>query len=363
MEASRGRIEFLDGLRGVAILFVMAFHSYARWPSLYVYGDRFVGNYLLDTRSAGVRLFFLISGFVILMTLRKCSSFRAFIWRRWLRLFPAMLLCSILIYASSAVFAERPAGPVYAMQLLPGMTFTGGSFEGNTLWNYLATLAGHDLPPVESIEASFWSLYVEAKFYIIFGAMYFLLGERLAITALIGIFIASWAAERFFPGSVASQISLLLHAREYGWFAAGAVFFIFEIKKDRPTFWIAVFLALLSAKLSFGLTSANAAMAALFIVAIASPWLRGWLSNPAFSFLGFVSYPLYLLHENIIVSMIVKLGRAAPEIPAILIPVAPALVVVGVAWLVAKYAEPKVRALISNCARSDSIASEAPSTR
>jgi len=43
----------------------------------------------------GVQLFFMISGFVILMSLEKTEGFFHFIYKRWIRLFPALLIASL----------------------------------------------------------------------------------------------------------------------------------------------------------------------------------------------------------------------------------------------------------------------------
>ena len=187
-QSQQTRIEFIDGLRGVAIIVVILYHAFVRWPELYIYGNRFVGNPVFDTKIAGVNLFFIISGFVILMTLRKCRGFLDFITRRWYRLFPAMLVCSILVLATSGLFPERPSGAIGFFDLLPGLTFSGDGAGTHHLWDPLAGYMGVD---ITSVEGAFWSLYVEARFYIVFGATYFLLGEYVSIGIVFFLFILS----------------------------------------------------------------------------------------------------------------------------------------------------------------------------
>lgn len=76
MTASR-RLSALDGLRGLAALGVVAYH----------YVDRPAYYGLL-----GVELFFVISGFVILMTLERVKSLTEFVIGRAARLYPAYWL-------------------------------------------------------------------------------------------------------------------------------------------------------------------------------------------------------------------------------------------------------------------------------
>ncbi len=156
------RIEFLDGLRGLAVLLVILFHSYARWPELVPYGSTFSDIMLFSYGWLGVQLFFLISGFVIFMTLDRCTNLSEFFARRWLRLFPAMLICSLFIWYTAPLFPERPAGLPTIDQLIPGLTFVDPQ--------WLQRFGIHAKP----IEGAFWSLFIEAQFYVVAGASYFI---------------------------------------------------------------------------------------------------------------------------------------------------------------------------------------------
>jgi peptidoglycan/LPS O-acetylase OafA/YrhL len=125
-----------------------------------------------------VWLFFFISGYVIFTTLQRCSSFWEFMMHRWLRLFPAMLVCSALVFVTAPLFPERPFSAQHISDLLPGLTFIEPSW-----W---AHILGRDQG---TIEGAFWSLYTEMRFYVIFGIAYFLLGGKGAIRVLFGLFV------------------------------------------------------------------------------------------------------------------------------------------------------------------------------
>ena len=70
------------------------------------------------------------------------------------------------------------------------------------------------------------------------------------------------------------------------------------------------------------------------------------LSNKFLVFVGFISYPLYLVHENASISMINQIHDAYPTVPGYLLPILPTIVVTIVAWNIAKYLEPLTRKLI-----------------
>lgn len=339
---TESRIAFLDGLRGVAILLVILFHAYARWPELLPFGNTFAKFPVFAYGWLGVQLFFIISGFVIFMTLERCLNFQEFILRRWLRLFPAMLACSVIIFVTAPLLPERPAGAVFYYDLIPGLTFINP-----TLW---AKLLGLD---IRGIEGAFWSLYVEVKFYIIFGVLYFSVGWRNALLALIGLFsISAMIAvlRETAPGInmfFFSQMMGFVSAQYYGWFAAGVLYYKYFREKSKTFLVSAIAIALISALLQGDLNwqskLSGVVVSWIFTFAITSTRVQALLTHPGLLFIGFISYPLYLVHENMMVAMIIKIGHQMPSIYGILIPVIPIGVVVGVGWVVTFYIEPRIR--------------------
>ncbi|ATE60523.1 acyltransferase family protein [Thauera sinica] len=341
------RIAFLDGLRGVAILMVVLFHAYARWPDIVPYGNQY--EFLLFKFGfLGVQLFFLISGFVILLTLENCKDIKEFVFKRWLRLFPAMFFCSLTIFLTANLFHERPAGNPTLVSLLPGMLFIEPSWINN--------LVGISINP---LEGAFWSLYVEFKFYIVAGSIYFLLGRTRLVIALFGLSligilshglssITQWPA-----ANLLSKISQVTSIDHFGWFAAGASVYVFT--RTGNTKWIVVaccFAVCSSVLLRFGnaeITIAALAVSALFVFSFGCQWLQGILNGKVVQFFGFISYPLYLLHENAMIASIVKLGGIIGDIPRFILPLIPIAGLAIFSYLCAKYVEPTIRSLIRTC--------------
>ncbi len=340
-----GRLKFLDGLRGIAITGVVLYHTFSRWPELLPSAARYSDVALFFYGGYGVELFFMISGFVILMTLEKCVSFYSFMFRRWVRLFPAMLFCSVFIYATAPLLPERPLGAVVLRDFLPGLTFLQ-----QDVWESL-------LGPNQGIvEASFWTLFVEMKFYVLFGAVYFAVSAEVAIVTLISLFGLQsaiviihfiWKNSSFPVLDFIQSLLNGLSSEHYGWFAAGACFYLYFKDKNRVWAYYGVAATLLSAALFRGthldLKVASLFFAALFISAMMSASARRLLSAPFLVFTGFISYPLYLLHEDMVVALSIRLTHWAPFTPSLLIPVLPICLVGGLAWFVAKYIEPQAR--------------------
>jgi len=154
------RIPSLDGLRAVSILLVVAGHS--------IDGGRFPR--LLDLVShagnLGVRMFFLISGFLITTLLLKefdateHISLKNFYIRRSLRIFPAFY-----VYAA-AIFILGRMGVV---NLLPGDMLHGLTYTMN-----------YHLKRAWSLN-HIWSLSVEEQFYLLWPMTLLLVEPRRAL--------------------------------------------------------------------------------------------------------------------------------------------------------------------------------------
>lgn len=348
------RINYLDGHRGIAILLVMMFHAFSRYPDLVPYGNNFADFPPFKFGYLGVQLFFLISGFVILMTLEKCKDIKEFIYRRWLRLFPTMLVCSIIIFSSIGFFSERPHGQQDVKDLLPGLTFIEPY-----IWEKFTGI------PFRSIEGTFWSLYVEFKFYVISALLYFFIGSRKLVVTLLLCFLSWFVLEQLhqlISNPVISRlhsITDLLSFQHFGWFSSGASYYIYVKSQNKNWFYFAVFVSFISSviisRLNVEALSAAILISLFFTSSIISIKVQQIISNKLFLFMGFVSYPLYLLHENMMVSIIIKLNSYLYFIPSLLFPIIAITLISLIAYFVANYLEVPMRKKISTALSKTSI--------
>jgi peptidoglycan/LPS O-acetylase OafA/YrhL len=339
-----GRIKYLDGHRGVAILLVILYHVFSRWADILPYGDTY-SNTIFEQGFLGVQLFFLISGFVILMTLDKTPSFQSFLYRRWLRLFPAMFICSMLILLSSVFFSARPNGTVEVLNLLPGLLFI------EPYW--LEKLLGI---PFESIEGAFWSLYVEFKFYVIAAFLYFFVKDKKLAFTLFGLFLL-WVLSKLLVEQFDNKILYMVYALTthlsfsyFGWFASGSCFYLFFKFEQKQWLVYGALMAILSSIfLYFGdLTTLFSALAIslFFSASFVTPSIQRFLESRILIFIGFVSYPLYLLHENMIISMSIELPSLLEGMPLIISPLIAITIVTFISLLITQYLEVPVKNII-----------------
>lgn len=359
------RLAHLDGLRGLAIALVLSFHAYAGWTGQVPYGAAYADIGVFKFGWLGVELFFLISGFVIFMTLDKTASFGVFLYKRWVRLFPAMLLASALIVATAPWLIERPNGAPTLLGLLPGLSFIEPRWWGFALHTKVVPLEG-----------AFWSLYVEFKFYLIAGAVYYLAGRRSLVPVLGGMFALSallWLASAWWQApalALAYKGCTSLSFNHFGWFACGAAFYRHEQARHAGDparrWWIAaVALALASAlfvrDFAFDAALGAGLIGLVFLLAFVSAPVRRIAQTRLLLWLGFVSYPLYLIHENALIALIVKTHFALPWLPDWLDPALPIVGLCAVAWLIAARFETRLRAWLAPARRGS--AGPAPVSR
>ena len=172
-----GHVLSLDGVRGLAILMVLA-HNLNVLVGRQSRAGRAI-DLVDDLGWVGVQLFFVLSGFLItgilLDTRESDNYYRAFLGRRVLRIFP-------LYYGTLAV----------AFVVLPLVGSHHPPPDGQIwLWTYTsnwAAPAGHDNPEFPH----FWSLAVEEQFYLVWPLVVRALSHRRLLALCIGLGIAAF---------------------------------------------------------------------------------------------------------------------------------------------------------------------------
>jgi peptidoglycan/LPS O-acetylase OafA/YrhL len=281
-----GRLKELDALRGIAALFVVLFH-YSGISELNIW--------FLKLGVTGVDLFFLISGYVILLTLEKTKTGRDFIISRLSRLYPSfivmLLITSTLIYFFNRV--SMPSGREFFLNL----TMMQPLFR------------------VRNIDDSYWTLTVEMQFYI-FMLLVFMAGkleyiERIGAAVLAVIAVYYVFAATFFESSIVyivprSYLPLISH---FQLFLAGITFY--KMKTAGVTLYRQIVL-LVCALFTFYLYDKSgrshffiglvpyAVMVAIYFVVfyfLIFDKLK-FLNVKVLTFLGGISYCIYLIHQE-----------------------------------------------------------------
>ncbi|MDR2852685.1 MAG: acyltransferase [Burkholderiaceae bacterium] len=287
------RVNEIDLLRFIAALSVVFFHYSFRG---YAADNMSVMPYpLLDSVSKygylGVELFFMISGFVILMTAAS-GSLRGFVISRIVRIYPAFWACCTITFAAIVMFG----GMRYSAsvpQYLINMTMLSG-FLG-----------------VPSIDGAYWSLFVEIKFYALVAIV--LISRKIhRIEQIVFIWLVVSIILEVIP---VRTLRDLLITNYSAFFIAGATYFliwsrglsIIRIAIVVVSWGLAVFQSIKELRdfenhyHTAMSGQAVAVIITMFFIAMMLVSLRrtGPLGKNRWQLAGALTYPLYLLHQNI----------------------------------------------------------------
>ena len=287
------RVGELDALRGLAALGVVAFHFTTHYAAQVGHRDPLgfgfpAGNY-------GVHLFFLISGFVIFMTLERTRGAMDFVVSRFSRLFPAY-------WAAIAV----TAAVVYAIGL-PGQPLPPRDLLLNATMLQQVLGANH-------LDGSYWTLQVELFFYVQMLGWYLvgLLGQiRWIIVGWLALAVAyGESAEHHLHFSYA--VRELLIVRHIPFFALGILFYRLWSRPDRSPLADVALMALCVVAIAIAGPPVLVwvALSCCGVLALFIGGALRWLATPGCLWLGSISYTLYLLHQAIGFAVIHRLEAA-----------------------------------------------------
>jgi peptidoglycan/LPS O-acetylase OafA/YrhL len=294
---SARRVLYLDGWRGISLICVLIGH--------------FVGHRYLNIGPLGVELFFVLSGRLMAQILFvERFPLKRFYARRFSRIYPAMVAFVLIIFV---VLLKSPLG-FKAPFVATCLTFT---------YNYVAAF-GHRTDALDHI----WSLCVEEHAYLLLGLVALLSRVRrapvvliigaLAVVSMVDGVVSSGLGQTWFSAywrtdthvaSVLVSAALYLATRRM----AGL-----ETSPVGP--WLAPLCAAMGAAFfgaAFRYPLSYTAGTTLLAVAVctldvAPAWMRSLLSNRFLTWVGVLSYSIYLWQQPFYAAMALEppsLGR------------------------------------------------------
>ncbi len=237
----------------------------------------------------GVQLFFLISGFVILMTAQSGSA-RLFVISRIARLYPAFWVCCTATF----LLIVSMGGPQF--------TATSAEYALNM------TMLSGIVSNVPSIDGVYWTLFVEIHFYflmiliLLFGMLRYLdwfVGLWFALTVAMAIHpvskLQTWFVTEYSSYFISGQLAYLIYsqgARLRHWLLlAGCLLMSVWQEFSRLEQMAAHFHTSFSKGVVAGVVGASYAV--MLLVALRKLDAK----HKVFVALGALTYPLYLLHQ------------------------------------------------------------------
>ncbi|TSA80787.1 acyltransferase [Deinococcus detaillensis] len=346
LKAGSPRIYVLDVVRFLAALMVVLYHYTVR-------GAEFTG--IVQPQLApiakygylGVDLFFVISGFVVLMSSlgRKPGQF---FQSRFVRVVP-MFLPACLITFAYIYFTHEPALAVSVRNLVLDMSLLG------------ITPATVFLK-ISHVDGVYWTLVYETTFYIL---IWLALSTGLIknIRPLLLWWLAITAAGAFFQlGMISKILSVFLLTQYASYFIAGGLFYLIWRERRAGAVDILALIGCWALSILFAVRRLDVLTAQNHMPM--SPWAIGFVVTAIFALFvgisahripdhrfrswawaGALTYPLYLLHQNIGYGLMNDLKASLPPTLVLLLVF---VIVLGGSWLAHKYLERPLARVFKN---------------
>ncbi|MEO3801126.1 acyltransferase [Nonomuraea sp. B1E8] len=343
MPTSSDRLYEIDGLRLLAALCVVLFHyTFSGWA-----GDHSPVVFAAESAWSkygylGVDLFFLVSGFVVLMSAWGRSP-RAFVVSRFVRLYPAYWV-GIAVTSVVTVTLGQGVFEVSLPQVLANLTM----FQS--------------VPNIANVDVVYWTLWAEMRFYFLILAFTFIGMTRTRV--MVGLW--AWLGLTFLvqAGLLPGIADLVVQSEFSHYFIAGmALFMLYKFGLNVQIALLvpiclgnAIYRAIGYADAvgeRYSVTYSHAVIIAvvvlLFLVMtlIALRATRG-LGRPWLVTAGALTYPLYLLHAHVGFVIFTRVGDSVNKYVLLCGLI---VVMLGAAYLVYRFVErplaPRLKAMLS----------------
>jgi peptidoglycan/LPS O-acetylase OafA/YrhL len=188
------RYRLLDIVRGLAALWVFAFH-YPRWEELRA-DQPFLWN-LMQQGHLGVPLFFVVSGYCMMASARSATqrdeSTGGYMKRRLVRIYPPFW-CSILVVMAlpwiMALVSQLKSGSFERPQLDYAHLGPRGWLQHLSLGQIFAPGFERIVDKFSALNSVYWTLAIEVQFYLVMGLGLLRrpwLMPLLGVTTLLGV--------------------------------------------------------------------------------------------------------------------------------------------------------------------------------
>lgn len=294
---NKARIPEIDVLRGIACMMVI-FNHFGMHPQL--------NNLGLNIGCVGVDLFFIISGFVISLTIQNNKSPKDFIINRFSRLFPTYWVCVTLtvlvMLISYKWLSETPPDMEFLKKYIINLSMF--QFYFNT----------------PNIDGSYWTLIIELLFYGFI--LIFLILKKTQLIEIIGgicllIPLSMWLFSYEINANqtlreICDDIPLLTY---FPLFYSGIIFYNLNNSNKKLLRWILLFLSFFtqlalfktyysnSPELTFTQYSISLTLIYFSFILLIFKKLN-ILINKYTIWVGNISFCLYLIHQSIGVNII-----------------------------------------------------------
>lgn len=280
-------------MRVFSSLSVILFHFTSRFTTDYYQFDSAYPKFLTSFEQ-GVLLFFILSGYLISISLQRTKSLKDFWIKRFAKIYPTYILCAIITFTVVSLFGLN--GREVEVKDLIGNFFFLNQFK-----------------IIDSVDGAYWSLIVEVNFYVLIGILFYSTQSLLkSIFTFSIISLSCYALTNYFHfDSLNYFINKIFISRYIGFFMIGSIFYLWETKSlSKLQLLIATPLIIYSIYINhFNKYHLTYIIISILIFMTACLLKNKINSIPKIlKILALISYPFYLIHQNIGVIMIRELS-------------------------------------------------------
>lgn len=279
------RIKELDAFRGIAALAVVLYH----YTTIYSKDFGVDSPVYFSYGWLGVPFFFILSGFVITLTIGRCTSSLQFLKKRFVRLYPTFWISLLLTLTIIWITQSQSIHPMFDR---PAM---------DILFNFTMF---HELVKLHHVDGSYWSLLPELLFYLLVAAL-FVIKKIEKVYLYNGLLLVICLIHYFFPIPIFSR---LLDLHYVLLFMIGICFYRIYTSEDRVPLYLHILIfanlvlgiflyAIVRPHLDIMIIAVTFPAIVLFFYAFVYFKFEFLGRSKALLFLGFISYPLYLIHQ------------------------------------------------------------------
>jgi len=222
-----------DFLRILFSSLVIFSHSYPLTYTLFKKKEILssVTNNQIDFGSLAVDSFFIISGYLVFISLKNSKTWVNYLWKRILRLFPGLIVLLLitiaiipLFYSGNNIFLEK----TYWTYVPSNLTLLRTQYEVNGVFE--------NNPFPKSINGSLWSLPYEFSMYFFLLVLFRLRNDKILFAVILTSFCTAYIL--YVTKSTFLEeylVKILLHSKEMyrlaAFFLAGSVLTFLNLKK------------------------------------------------------------------------------------------------------------------------------------
>lgn len=276
----------IEGLRGITILVIVFFHLIYRFNELYV-GEVYKYKFMKYWGEIGVSIFLIISAYFLYDNSKESFNLITFYKKKFLRLWPTYFIAITAIFALTQVIE------------LPGRTYTLVDYLQNIF--FINGFIG-----IPYIDGSHWYLTILISLIFVYGLISKFKLQNYIWTYFCWLFLSLFlkVIRKIVPLWIFDVLIKLIGGEFIGIAVMGIVLHMFcvnreDIKKQKINTILIIIFSIIYSIIFLTPMRVFGAIIGIILVFLCNYNYLNILYSKVLIYVGSISYPIYLIHQNI----------------------------------------------------------------